>query len=198
MANMTYDVHTNLNPEQLTDVAIETYKMWLNFALGKDSLNGRTLKHPSGRYAAAVSWKRTGVASIAIIADESVPETGWIEYGRDGADMKAAQLGKGNTKVSKYGYLYRTLHLRQGSSPEDLAAFVPVELPADAIVSDSSGGGIRASVAKIWSTPRPMVDGDRFVTMTSRPNSRPWIIKPMGAYAPAQALANLIQQQHGR
>lgn len=107
MANEVYEVHTNLSPSQLTELAVETYKAWLQFAMGKQAIGGKVLKHPSGQYAAALSWRRTGATSIAIIADESVPQVGWIEYGRAAADIKAAMLA--DAKVSKDGHRYRVI-----------------------------------------------------------------------------------------
>ena len=59
MPHKVYDVYTDLDPIQLLDVASETFFAWLKFALGEDEIGGKKLAHPSGRYASAISWKRT-------------------------------------------------------------------------------------------------------------------------------------------
>lgn len=109
-----YDVFTDLDPEQLTQVAAETYYRWLQFALGKAEIGGKKLKHPSGRYAAALSWKKTGVARIAIIADENAAkEIGILETGHAEFSLKDQMLapGRPGVRVSKEGYPYRRINL---------------------------------------------------------------------------------------
>lgn len=194
MTNEVYEVKTNLNPEQLTELAAETYRIWLGFALGKTSIGGKTLAHPSGRYAAALSWRRTGIASIAIIADESTPEVGWIEYGRQGADIREAMLSGGNAKIGKDGYAYRVIPMR----PDQWRA--TPSLGASDIVASGGGEKLRPGVAKIWATARPPVDGaSEYVTMSANPDAHSkgadaWKVPPMPAYAPASILAELMGQ----
>lgn len=198
MTNEVYEVHTNLDPEQLTELAAETYRIWLRFALGQESIGGKTLRHPSGRYAAALSWQRTGAASIAIIADETTPEVGWIEYGRQGADIREAMLGSGNTKMGKDGYAYRVVPIRPDDEREE-----PPTLGSADILSNAGGERLRSGVAKMWATPRPYVHGgSRFVTMSANPQAHQkgrdaWKVPPMAAYAPGQILSELLRQEFG-
>jgi hypothetical protein len=183
--NASYTVHTNLNPEQLTEVAMETYRQWLAFALGQFSIGGKTLAHPSGRYAASISWRRTGAASVAIIADESTtPEAGWIEEGHAAFDIRAKMLK---------GRPFRRIPIRKDGS-----------LPANStpqIIENRLGGRLSKPQAKIWATPRPAVDAVRWVTMSSNPRNgkgQPaWIIPAMAPYAPAKILSDLIAKQYG-
>jgi hypothetical protein len=192
-ANEVFTVHTDLNPEQLTEVAIETYRRWLNFALGKDSLMGSVLRHPSGRYAASLSWKKTGTAAVAIIADEKIaPEALWIEEGASAHSMKEAMLGKGNTKTSAAGYQYRVIPIRKdGYFPQGTDANPEV-------VNTPTGGGISAATGKIWSRKAPAIDASHFAIMSDKPGASDWIVPAMPAYSPAAILASLLKQEFGK
>lgn len=194
MAHEVYDVYTNLDPQQLTELASETFLVWLKFALGDQELSGHKLMHPSGRYASALSWKKTGVAKVSIIADEdAVPEAGAIEYGRASANIKEAMLGGGNTHESADGYMYRVIPLR----PDQWRPAPP--LFSGVIVETAGGGRVRRAVAKMWAKPRPFVDSkSRFRTMSNRPGSSPWIVPEFHPYAPAKFLADLLYQEFGR
>lgn len=194
MPHAVYEIHTDLSPLQLSELASETFQVWLRFALGQQELAGKKLKHTSGRYASAISWRRTGTARVAILADEdAIPEVGAIEYGRPRTDLKAAMLGGGRTRVSREGYYYRVLPLRP-----DQWRSAPV-LNDGMMINTLAGGRLRRSVARMWATPRPYVDkNSRFRTMTNRPGSSAWIIPEFHPYAPAKFLADLLQERFGR
>jgi hypothetical protein len=188
-----YEVMTDLDPEALTQVAIETYAKWLDWALGKGSLLGMTMKHPSGRYAASLSWKRTGASSVAIIADEKIaPEALWIEEGASAHSMKEAMLGKGNTKVDAQGYRYRVIPIRKdGYFPQGTDANPEV-------VQTPTGGGISAATGKIWSRKAPAIDASHYAVMSDRPGASDWIVPAQAPYAPGAILASLLKQEFGR
>lgn len=189
---IVYDVYTDLDPDQLTQVAMETYRMWLEFALGRDSLIGKSLVSPTGRYAASLSWKRTGVAQVSVIADEKVaPEAVWIETGTAGADMK--QMLYDRFKINeKTGLAYRVIPIRPDNDPTRLS-FNPAS-----IVGTSSGKGERlpAGQQKMWAVQRATVDpNSHFVTMRS--DSVGWQIAPMPAYAPGAILKAMLENEYG-
>lgn len=190
-----YDIYTDLDPDQLGNVAAETYYRWLEFSLGATDIGGKTLKHPSGRYAAALSWRATGRSVVSIIADESVAnEVGIIENGSPAIDLKAKMLGGGKAKRGKDGYLYRTLYLRPDQWRDK-----PV-LGLDSIVSAFGGEQLRAKLNRLWAQPRPHGDPKSRgpFTMTNKPGSSPWRIPAMPAYAPAAILAQELQSKYGR
>lgn len=191
----TYDIFTDLDPDQLGAVAAETYYTWLQFACGQTDIGGRKLKHPSGRYASALSWRRTGRNRVAIIADEdAVPEVGIIEDGSPAIDLKSKMLTPDKAKRSKAGYLYRTLYLRPDQWRE------APSIGMDTIVSAFGGERLAGRVGKIWAAPRPFVDPKSRgpFTMTNKPGSSPWRIPAMAAYAPAAILAQQLRSQYGR
>jgi hypothetical protein len=194
MADRTYEVYTDLDPDALTDVAALVYRAWLAFALGQGEIGGRVLKHPSGRYAASMSWRKTGQAAVAIIADESIaPEAQWIEEGKSSADIKAAMLGKGNTKISKAGYRYRVIPMKRDPTAP---AF-----DASSILTSQAGEHLPVKTARMWARSYSHWDtqhgADRFRTMTDKPGSAPWVVPAMAAYSPAAILADIIRREAG-
>ena len=189
MANV-FDVQTDLQPEALTEVAIETFRKWVSWSLGKNIKGLWTLVHPSGRYAASLSWKRTGIASIAIIADESIaPEVDWLERGHPAFSIKEKMLGKGNTKISKEGYRYRVIPMR--------GTQVTPSFNVDKLKSGRNGGKLPTKAASMWLQARQNIGSDRFATMSDKPGSSGWIIPPMAAYSPAAILADQLRKQYG-
>lgn len=193
MTNAVYDVYTDLNPQQLTELAAETFLVWLKFALGQQEIGGHKIKHASGRYAAALSWKRIGVSRVAIIADESkAPEIGAIEYGHQPQDMKLHMLYGGSAHISKEGYYYRTIPLRP-----DQWRQTPT-LNSSMITQDSNGGRIRSNVGRMWAKKRPEVDkNSRYRTMSNKPGSSRWLVPGFTPYSPGLILSELLQQEFG-
>lgn len=191
----TYDIFTDLDPEQLGNVAAETYYTWLMFSVGKTDIGGKTLKHPSGRYASAISWRKTGRYRVSIIADEdAVPEVGLIEDGSPEVDLKVKMLTPEKSKRSKEGYLYRTLYLRPDQWRE-----APM-IGLDSIVSAFGGERLASRLGKMWAGPRPFVDPKSRgpFTMTNKPGGSPWRIPAMAPYAPAAILAQQLQERYGK
>jgi hypothetical protein len=84
-----YEVKTSLPPEQIGQIAGEIYKMWLQFALGERTLGGRSLAHPTGKYAASIKLVKESAYAYSILADEEIaPEGGIIEKGHGRFDLK--------------------------------------------------------------------------------------------------------------
>lgn len=189
---VVYDVFTDLDPAQLTEVAMETYRIWLQFALGQGNLTGRKIANPSGRYAASLSWSQTGPNRVTILADESIaPEASYIESGTPGADVK--QMLARNTKYTKDGMAYRVIPLRADSDAG------PLSFNFDSIVGTTSGKGERMpkSQSKLWAVAREVVDpNSRFRTMTDKPTPG-WQIHPMPAMAPGMLLKAMLDNAYG-
>ncbi len=187
-----YSVQTDLDPQALTQVAIDTFKIWLAFALGQSDLGGktRTLMHPSGKYASSISWRKTGESEVAIIADESVaPEANWIESGRSAFSIKAAMLGKGKTKISKAGYRYRFI-------PFTANAPTP-KFNMSSIITNSKGGRLPIRSVKMWAKASANRGYKGGAVMTDKPGSSTWISPPMPAYSPAKILSDMIREGYG-
>jgi hypothetical protein len=187
----TYDVVTDLDPSMLTAVAADTFRKWALFALGKSSLGGHTLVNPSGRYAASLSWKKTGVASVAIMSDSSVaPEANWLEDGHSAFSMKDKMLGGPGTKVSKAGYRYRIIPMRGNATRPSFNL-------KDTVTS-KKGERMPAKAASMWVKARTSIGSDRFATMSDKPGSSMWVVPPMPAYSPAAILADSLRKQYGQ
>jgi hypothetical protein len=185
MPNLVYDVYTDLDPKYLTEVAIATFEAWLSFALGKSSLGGKTLKFPSGRYAASLSWKKTGNSTVSIMSDEGVsPESNWIESGAPSHSMRDAMLGGAGTKTSAAGYEYRVIPIRQDAS-------APTGAP-QIVGNPKTGQRMSAKGKRAWAQPRAASNPDHFAVMSNAPGASEWIVPAMPAYAPAMILSQLI------
>jgi len=183
-----------MNPQELTELASETFFAWIKWALGQSSLDGKKLAHPSGRYASAITWKKTGVAKVSVIADEdAIPEVGAIEYGHPAVSLRDSMLFGANVRMSKDGYAYRYIPLRPNQ-------WRPTPtLQANMAVGSSTGGRLRAGVARMWAQPRPWVDkNSNFRTMSNRPGSSPWIIPEFHPYAPGKILADILREAFGK
>jgi hypothetical protein len=182
------EVVTDLNPEALTEVVMETYRLWISFALGQSNIGGNILAHPSGKYASSISWRRTGEATIAIIADESVaPEGKWIEEGRSAFSIKDRMLA--NAKRSKDGYRYRFIPFRDNPATPSFKM--------SNIISNARGERLPTRSAKIWAKAKTNAGYKGGAVMTDKPGSSPWIISAMPAYSPAKILADMLRQNYG-
>lgn len=186
------EVHTNLNPQELTKVAIETFRQWLLFALGREAVGGKVLEHPSGRYAASLSWRQIGAGRVAIIADENIaPEAASIETGTPGADIRAAMLVGG--KIGKDGKRYRRIPMREDLLPPSTASFV-----AASVNQAARSGSVMPTNASFWIKRKDTQGSDRVVTMTETNGANNWRVPPQPAYAPAAILAGLIRKDYGK
>jgi hypothetical protein len=85
-----YVVRTNLPPDKLSDLSVMVFSAWLKFAMGRDTLGGRMLLHPTGKYASSLRYQANPSANtIAIFADDSVaPEASILETGHKLFDLK--------------------------------------------------------------------------------------------------------------
>lgn len=110
-----YEIVTDLPPAAVNAIGLEVFKQWIEFAMGTRSLGGKRLAHPTGRYAAAIEFQKTGEASVAIVADEATaPEIGILESGHGPVDLK--------TKLRR-GKPY-PIHRGTGGGPASMRSFM--------------------------------------------------------------------------
>jgi len=200
-----YDIHTNLDPEQLTTVAMEIYRQWISFALGRLSIGGKYLKHPTGKYASAISWKKTGAYKVTVMADSNIAkEVDSIENGAPAYNLKDTMLAA-KSKVGADGHRYRIVRMPDKPEYSAETAGMPSAGTIDSVISSSrSNGRITgqttkpkrgSGLAKIWGM---RAERTGFKTMTDAPGSSPWIIPARPAYAPAKILSDLLRQDYGK
>ncbi|MDE2232591.1 MAG: hypothetical protein KGJ90_00465 [Patescibacteria group bacterium] len=169
------DIYTNLNPEQLSAVGIEIYRMWVAFALGAMSINGRRLISPTGKYASSIQFKKIGIAHVAVIADEDeAPEGKYIEEGHGPIDQMQT-LTKG-----------RSYPLGRAAG----APYLSFNPNAKAIWGTIRHGTYRG----LKRVPMERKAGKRNTSNTGPE----WWIPAMIKYEPAHHLANLIRNAYGR
>lgn len=174
---MFYDIWTDHPPETLTDIGLAIYAKWLGFALGKETLNGKRIKHPTGRYASSIFFRQESPTKIAIFADESIaPEAEFIEHGHRSIDLK------------RTGLAGRTIPLHRGEvGAYGSAGYGP------AIVSSAAG----ARAGNVWAVPKSQgMTGFRRVPRPENAKSATaWVIPAMTAMEPAKILSDLIHEE---
>jgi hypothetical protein len=179
-----YAVQTDLDPAALGELAVETYKMWVEFAIGKTAIGGKMLRHPTGNYASHIHQKKTGPNTVEIWADEgkNVPESKIIEDGSSGADLKQKMLSSPKAHTSEDGYRYRIVPIK-------------AEISGDGLEVGITPKGMRKISA---TTMRAQNAGAKFIVMSDNPKNAPWKVPPMSPYAPAQLLADLVKASYGK
>lgn len=169
----TWDIKTDLDPEMLSIVGLSMYKKWVDFAMGRTSLNGKTLMHPTGKYASSITYRKTGASSIAIMAlvTPSNPEAAILESGHKAIDLKQ-YFAKGivipmhrGAEGSYYG------NHSDGYGP-----------PRRSMTAFKKGNNIWASIRAQGASGVARI-GD---------NPASWIIPEMPAYSPAATLVALL------
>ncbi len=186
MPNKVYVVRTSLSSELLGEAALATFKLWVEFAIGKKALGGKTLKHATGDYASAIHYK-IGERVAEIWTDEDPqqhPSVQPIEYGRPETELKPHMLGKGNTRMDHEGHLYRIIPLKGDEGSTEL-------VPG---MESSRMQMMSVHTKELQSSPGHV----RFRVMSDKPGSSPWKIPPMKPYAPAEILAGLLKDQFGK
>ena len=171
-----WTVDTDLDPETVTAVGLEIFKAWVDFAMGKSDLGGKRIMHPTGRYASAIQFKKTGIARVAIIVNETTaPEAGILETGHKAIDLKQIAALQG-----------RSLPMHRGQKGSyGSAGYGPPAL----------GGGKRG--AKMWAKSRAQgfTGFARVPTHITAENADSWIIPPMAAYSPSGFLVDMLRSR---
>lgn len=75
-----YIVKTDLPPQFIKPILMETFLKWMKFAQGASSLGGKRLKHPSGQYAASLTVDTSSDNQFTIYS--SSPHADVLETGR--------------------------------------------------------------------------------------------------------------------
>jgi hypothetical protein len=164
-------IKTDLPPELVTEIGVEIFVKWMNFALGKDMLNGKRLFYPSGRYASSLSFRQVDENTVAILADESVaPEALFLEEGHRSFDMKTVAALRGRSipihrPVGSAQHLSMTGLKRVGGGPARPMMWAEVR------AGTSSG----------------------FASIGPNSPADSWIIPSMPAYSPAGTLAAMAR-----
>ncbi len=176
-----YEVKTDMNPDMLTGVALRVYRKWVQFALGRTHLGGHILKHPSGKYAASIQWRRTGTATIEIFSEAPIAEM--METGRPSYSMKK-MLRKMKGKNA-----YRIIPL--GGGREQTSMYTAAAM---ASLSKAESTAFRGA-GKMWVTPsKYSPSGVKFRTMSNKPGSASWRIPRFKPYTPVKFLLQLMKQ----
>jgi hypothetical protein len=190
---MAYKVKTNLDRETVHDLLLDTYTRWVEFALGKNSINGKMLKHPSGKAAAAITAERDAEGYVIGIYFEGT-EASKIEYGHRPVDLKKLMLA---------GRTSRVINFRdKPASPTSIVGRGGIRTIRAAIQSGGRPGLMRVTgplrfyknIGRIWAQAAE-AHTDRFRTMSNKPGSAKWIIPAMPAFSAMSILRSQLPQK---
>lgn len=160
-----YDVYTDLDPDELTEVGLAVMQAWIKFASGMASIHGHRVENPTGRYADSIRLEQRSPNWIAIVADEKIaPEALYLETGHKAYDMKAAFPG-------------RVFPMHRGSG---------------GILNSTFGGKSPSMWAA--SRSMGMNGFARVPTHITPENAGSWIIPAMPAWSPASYLAQMVRE----
>ena len=194
MANYTYEVHTSLDPKDLTELAFQTYLKWVAFALGVEEVNGKRLKHPTGKYAESINMEKRGNNTIAIISTGKMADI--IEGGAPAFSLKDKMLAK-DSKTAKDGSKYR--YIPGGMMDGQGGRFGM----GQNTLTRSEGRSYLGVVAKGGNFTIPHLyakaqEKGNVMTMSSKAGASAWNIPAFPAYSPAKHYANLARQEAAR
>jgi hypothetical protein len=180
--SVTYNVFTDLDPQALTEVGMAIYAKWVAFAMARDSLGGKKLMYPTGKYASAIHFRKYGTSRVAIIADETqAPEAHWLEVGHAAYDMKTGQ----NLAAGMFIPMHRGRPGHYGSAGQGK----PQRNQSAARNAERRKNFWTQSVKKPNMRPS---SGGAFVTQDALDDPDAWVIPEMAAYSPAAHLVDLI------
>lgn len=163
---------TDMDPQTLTQVSLQIFERWVAFAMGKEQLQGFTLKNPTGRYASSIRRKQVGPYRIVIDTnDKMAPEAVILEEGHSAIDLKR-KLNPG--KVYK---MHRGQKGQYGSAGHGSPVYAPRK--------KNIWGEVRSRGAAGFA---------RMPTHITAENMSSWVIPPMPAYSPAAHLVDLLRR----
>ena len=176
-----YEIITTLPKEIINDLMIETLRDWVDFAQGRESLGGKRLKHPTGRYSRSLSLKQNNstykIYSMSGHAD--VLETG----------HRAFSLAKyaDNFPTNRAGYHFAKLPEEGASSPKP---------PIARLRNSTQGRGLNVKVINSLAKVKKSYIGRYGKNPQFRiieKDSKGWKIPRMLAYSPAWHLAQKLK-----
>lgn len=197
MADYIYEVHTDLDPKDLSELAFSTYLKWVAFALGVSEVNGKRLKHPSGKYAEGIKMEKRGNNTIAIVSTGKVADI--IEGGAPSFSLKDKMLAKG-AKTAKDGSKYRYIPggMMDGQGGRfGIGENTLTRSEGRSYLNAITGGGNMPQVSHLYAK---VHEKGNVLTMSSKSGSAAWMIPAFPAYSPAKHYAHLARQeaQNGR
>lgn len=160
---MIFEVKSSLKPEEVNDVMLDTFRLWLNWSLGLRSLSGHMVSNPSGKLAASYKLEQIDSHTFAIYVPSEAPTSveDWvIRQGRGTVDLKAKMLGvsaHGKVHVGKKPphYRWRDVPIRQApASPKrDLKPFIQrngLDIKSLLGKPTDAGIGLQKKFANMW------------------------------------------------
>jgi hypothetical protein len=212
---MIKEVVTSMDPEFVSDVLLEVYRKWIEFALGSGELGGKMYKYrskynpgpaPSGAMAAALraeTDKNGNVVALYIDKDSmGSADADLLMSGHRGFSLKDKMLkgGRKGVKRSKAGYLYRRIPI--ASSPKNPGATFGeashiVNLLTSSVTPQGGMIHVNKNLAKLWvRNKREAHNGSVNIrTMSNKPGSARWWIPQMRPFNAGHILKSMLKNQ---
>ena len=195
MANFVYEVHTSLDPKDLTELAFQTYLKWVAFALGVSEVDGKRLKHPTGAYAESINMESRGNNTIAIISTGKMADI--IEGGAPAFSLKDKMLAK-DAKTAKDGSKYRYIPGGMINGPGSrfgMGQNALTRAEGRSYLGIIAGTGKGPPVKHLYAKAS---EKGNVMTMSSKAGTSAWNIPAFPAYSPAKHYADLARQEAAR
>ena len=170
-AGSIIEIYTDAPPQFMGLIMQRLFERWIEFARGQRNLDFGGLSHPTGKYAASISYKKFGETRVMIEANEAkAPEAKWIEWGHRRYDMKQNPNLVGRTFP---------MHRMGGYNGYNVAQnLAKLNLPS------------KGHAPKLWAKARA-ASSTGFAKLGKNAPADSWVIPEMKAYHPALILAKL-------
>jgi hypothetical protein len=163
----------------------------LEFALGKASIGGKMLKHPSGRAAAAINAERDAEGYVIGIYFDKNRDASRLEYGHKAVDLKKKML---------HGRPYRVINFRDkpSATPSSIVGRGGIRTIRAAIQAGGKKGLMRVTgplkfyknIGRMWAQAYE-AHTERFRTMSTTQVGK-WIIPAMPAFSAMSILKSQL------
>jgi hypothetical protein len=206
------EVKTDLDPEEVSATLLDTFKKWIEFAMGTRKLGGRKLKNPSGKMATALKAdmdKDGNVVALYIDPEQakeyddkfvnlSADSNKWLIGGHKRIHLKQTMLrpGKHGVRKSKEGYLYRYIPI--ANTPSKPKTLFDASNVGNLLVARKTDRGkemsINKNVVRMWlSNYAHSHSGERKIrTMSNAPGSAKWEVPAMKPFNVARLIKDML------
>lgn len=210
------EVKTDLDPSDVNDLLLETFKKWIEFAMGTRSLGGRKLKNPSGKMATALKADMDPSGNVVALyidpemandssnkyANLSANSNDFVMSGHKRIYLKRTmlQVGRDGVRRSKEGYLYRYIPIANKPKSPGKIFRDAEQLKNLLTVSKTDRGkvmGINKNAGKMWLSNYANAHSNSYGArkirvMSNRPGSARWEIPAMKPFSVSRLLKEML------
>jgi hypothetical protein len=192
---INYVVHVNLPQEEFTELAVDLFRKWAEFALGISDLGGgRKIVPHTLTYYSGLQYKQ--VSPSLIVLSNLSKTANVIEKGHPAIDLKIKML-------AERGLESRVIHLPEAYSGAVMGGVSQIEswqnrsqlrspFSSSSIQFKSTSNGLVPEIGPTNGIWKHYSNNSGFYTISQ--HSQGWIIPALPAYSPAKLLAAMAGQ----